>query len=138
MVMTQVRPWTLGNIKYAALKDRIPGIDLAGIIDQFKRCYVTDLPFYGLYLDYQAASSYCTRCDKVMLGEHVTSCSECENTYVTPVGEFIFITSVESMNTMDEMCKGKTLYGVSCHIDHQPSRTKDPDLGSVVTLLQCT
>ena len=109
MVMTQVRPWTLGNIKFAAVKNKIPGIDLAGIVDQIKKSYVIDQPFYGLYLNYQAASSYCTSCEKVMLGEHVTSCSNCKGTYVTPVGEFIFITSVESMNTMDEMCKGKTL-----------------------------
>ena len=45
---------------------------------------------------------------------------------------------------MDEMSPGKTLFGRSCHIDHQPGRTKDfttfegvcydPDLCLVATL----
>ena len=47
------------------------------------------------------------------------------------------------METMDEMSHGKTSYGISCHIDHQPSRTGnyntfktscyDPDLANVAT-----
>ena len=135
----------MGNAKAIAKKQKLPFSDLSDIIRELVKRYVLNpnLSHYGLIMSHHVSSSFCPHCKQIILGSDLERCSHCKgSTFDT--GEFIFLSSSASLKTMLEMNEGNTMYGRSCHVDHQPGRTRqfttfeavtfDPDACCVATL----